>query len=125
MLVMQRKTKTLTESHTYRRRYADKHEARHRPEINSGIVVKTNANQKYATTAVTSFMISELARRHSIPTQQFVVRNDSTCGSTIGNLVAANTGVRTVDVGAPQVVMIPLTCVRCPTVTLCCCVVCA
>jgi aspartyl aminopeptidase len=66
-------------------------------------VIKTNANQRYATTAVTSFVVQELARRHSIPIQQFVVRNDSPCGSTIGNLIAANTGLRTVDVGAPQV----------------------
>jgi aspartyl aminopeptidase len=33
------------------------------------------------------------------------VRNDSACGSTIGPLMSANLGVRTVDIGTPQLSM--------------------
>ena len=37
--------------------------------------------------------------------QDFVVRNDSPCGSTIGPIMSAKLGMQTIDVGAPQLSM--------------------
>ena len=37
--------------------------------------------------------------------QEVVVRNDSACGSTIGPMLSANLGLRTVDIGTPQLSM--------------------
>jgi len=85
--------------------WAEKHEDFHRPHLHKGLVVKQNSNQKYATSGVTQFMITEIAKRNKVPLQKFVVRNDSLCGSTIGPILAANTGIRTVDVGIPQLAM--------------------
>ncbi len=45
----------------------------------------------------------EVARRRGIPTQEFCVRSDMACGSTIGPILASGLGCRTVEVGAPQV----------------------
>lgn len=61
--------------------------------------------QRYATTAVTAFLFRELAKREGIPTQDFVVRNDMGCGSTIGPILSSGVGIRTIDVGMPQLSM--------------------
>lgn len=46
-----------------------------------------------------------VVHRNSFPIQRFSVRNDSPCGSTIGPHLSAKLGMRTVDVGAPQLAM--------------------
>ena len=37
--------------------YSDKHEALHRPQLQQGLVIKTNSNQRYATNTVSSYFI--------------------------------------------------------------------
>ncbi|CAL4911053.1 unnamed protein product [Urochloa decumbens] len=83
----------------------DKHEENHQPKLHGGLVIKHNANQRYATNAVTAFIFREIAERHQLPIQDFVVRNDMACGSTIGPILASGVGIRTVDIGAPQLSM--------------------
>jgi len=92
-------------AHAVHPNYSDKHESNHRPVFGSGLVIKWNANQRYATTVTTALVLKHLAHKHSIPIQEFVIRNDSSCGSTIGPLLSAKLGIRTLDVGAPQLAM--------------------
>ncbi|XP_022934027.1 probable aspartyl aminopeptidase isoform X1 [Cucurbita moschata] len=92
-------------AHALHPNYMDKHEENHQPKLHGGLVIKSNANQRYATNAITSFIFRELAVNHNIPVQDFVVRNDMACGSTIGPILASGVGIRTVDVGAPQLSM--------------------
>ncbi|RKP14325.1 aspartyl aminopeptidase-like protein [Piptocephalis cylindrospora] len=92
-------------AHAVHPNFSEKHEDNHQPQMHRGIVIKRNVNQRYATTAVTGLVLRELAAKHTIPIQEFVVRNDSPCGSTIGPMLSARLGLRTVDVGAPQLSM--------------------
>ncbi|KAL2539845.1 Zn-dependent exopeptidase superfamily protein [Abeliophyllum distichum] len=85
--------------------FTDKHEENHRPLLQKGLVIKHNANQRYATSGVTAFLFKEVAKIHNLPTQEFVVRNDMGCGSTIGPILASGVGIRTVDCGIAQLSM--------------------
>lgn len=85
--------------------FATKHDDQHGPKLNQGPVIKVNANQRYATNAITSAMVKELAAQIDLPIQTFVVRSDMGCGSTIGPITAAQLGVRTLDLGVPTFAM--------------------
>ncbi len=83
----------------------DLHDGVHLPRLNGGPVVKVNANQRYATDAETGALFRDLCRRSEVPYQDFVMRQDLPCGSTIGPISAAGLGIRTVDVGNPMLSM--------------------
>ncbi len=85
--------------------YADRHDARHGPLLNHGPVIKTNANQRYASNSETAGLFRLLCEQAEIPVQSFVVRSDMACGSTIGPITAANIGVRTLDIGVATFAM--------------------
>lgn len=92
------------QAHAVHPNYASKHEKAHQPKMNQGMVVKRNSNQRYATTPATGLLVREVARRAGLlPPQEFMVRQDCGCGSTIGPVISAATGIRAVDVGCPQV----------------------
>ena len=89
-------------AHAIHPNYPEKHDAGHGPVINSGPVIKVNANQRYATNSETSAIFKQLAKEVDVELQTFVARNDMGCGSTIGPITASEIGVATIDVGCPQ-----------------------
>ena len=68
-------------------------------------MIKTNANQAYATDAESAGFFALLCGRVGVTPQNFVTRSDLGCGSTIGPISAARVGIRTVDVGNPMLSM--------------------
>lgn len=92
-------------AHAVHPNYSEKHEEQHRPALHKGVVVKFNANQRYATTSITTAILREIAKQAGVPLQDFAVRNDSPCGSTIGPIMSAKLGIPTIDVGSPQLSM--------------------
>jgi aspartyl aminopeptidase len=85
--------------------FPEKHDSGHRPVLGRGPVIKTNVNQSYASDAQTAGMFAALCAQVGVVPQQFTPRNDGPCGSTIGPITAARTGIPTVDVGNPMLSM--------------------
>ena len=92
-------------AHALHPNHAGLHEENHRPALHGGLVIKANANQRYATEAATAFYVRRVAEAAGVPLQDFCVRQDVGCGSTVGPILATRLGVRTVDVGLPQLSM--------------------
>ncbi len=92
-------------AHALHPNYADRHDSNHGPKLNGGPVIKVNANQRYASNSATQALFRHLCGKLDIPVQTFVVRTDMACGSTIGPITASELGVRTIDVGIPQLAM--------------------
>ena len=89
-------------AHAWHPNFADKHDAEHRPMINSGPVLKINSNQRYTTQANTEALFVKLCQQQAIPYQKFINRTDLSCGSTIGPLTASKLGLSSFDVGNPM-----------------------
>ncbi|TDL29383.1 aspartyl aminopeptidase [Rickenella mellea] len=90
--------------HAVHPNYVGKHEENHKPVMNGGIIIKTNAKQKYTSDAIGSFLVKKLVESKGGKVQEFEVRNDMTCGSTVGPMLS-KTGIRTVDVGCGMLSM--------------------
>ena len=73
--------------------------------MNKGIVVKSNANQKYTTDAVSAALFKEICRKAGVPVQTFANRSDMAGGSTRGNISNSQVSLNTVDIGLAQLAM--------------------
>lgn len=89
------------DAHGLHPNYSSKYDDRHAPGINKGPVIKINANNRYASDSKTTALFRYLCNKTDIPVQDFVMRSDMSCGSTIGPIISTRIGLKTVDVGVP------------------------
>ena len=75
------------------------------PILNGGVVIKQNANQKYATDAVSDSIFREICKRAGAKTQTYYNRADLPGGSTLGSIANTRVSALTVDIGLPQLAM--------------------
>ena len=92
-------------AHAIHPNFSDRHDQGHGPQLNRGPVIKINRNQRYATSGVGAALIRLVAERVDVPLQNFVMRSDMACGSTIGPITATETGIKTIDIGVPTLAM--------------------
>jgi aspartyl aminopeptidase len=92
-------------AHATHPNYPERHEPGHLIAINGGPVVKVHPNLRYATDGRTAAAFALACRQAGVPLQRYEHRADLPCGSTIGPMTSARTGIPTVDVGAPQLAM--------------------
>ncbi len=92
-------------AHAIHPNYPERHEPSHLIEVNAGPVLKVHPNLRYATDSRTAAAFALACRQAGVALQRYEHRADLPCGTTIGPLAAARTGIPTVDVGAAQLAM--------------------
>lgn len=92
-------------AHATHPNYPERHEPGHQIAVNAGPVLKVQPNLRYATDGRTAAAFALACDRAGVPLQRYEHRADLPCGSTIGPMTSARTGIPTVDVGAAQLAM--------------------
>jgi len=82
--------------------YADGDNA---PFMNKGIVIKFNANQRYATDGVSAALFRGVCQQAGVETQVYANRSDLPGGGTLGSIANTLVPVSTVDIGLAQLAM--------------------
>lgn len=80
-------------------------DAQNAPVVGGGVVIKTNAAQKYATDGVSAALFAEICARASVPVQYYANRSDQPGGSTLGSISNTHVPLITVDIGMAQLAM--------------------
>ncbi len=92
-------------AHALNPNYEKKYDPQHLPLLGKGVVIKSHAGQRYASSAAGTAQVIHLCQQQNIPYQQYVSRSDIPSGSTIGPVFAGATGIETVDIGSAQLAM--------------------
>ena len=75
------------------------------PVLNSGVVIKYNASQRYTTDGLSDALFRTVCKRAGIKVQTYCNRADLPGGATLGSISNPRVSVPTVDIGLPQLAM--------------------
>ena len=89
-------------AHAFNPNYPEKYQSMHCNEVQKGVVVKINVQGRYSSDSESGAIFKEIGKLCNVPIQEFIVRQDSPCGTTIGPIITSKVGIRSVDVGIPQ-----------------------
>ncbi len=85
--------------------YTQVHDINHKPRLNKGPVIKSNANVRYASDGLSIAKFKQWCNAANTAYQYFNISNDMGCGSTIGPMTASKLGIPTIDIGNPMLSM--------------------
>jgi aspartyl aminopeptidase len=86
-------------THGWNPNFPEKYDPQNSPHLGKGVVIKFNAGKRYASDATSVASICKICDAKNIPLQQGANRSDIQGGSTVGPIMAANTGIPTIDLG--------------------------
>ncbi len=92
-------------AHALHPNHGEKNDITNYTLLNEGIVIKINANQKYATDTEAIGVIQQICQQYEIPYQKFVNRSDIAGGGTLGTITSSWLPMKTVDIGVPILAM--------------------
>ena len=73
--------------------------------MNNGVVIKSHAGQKYTSDGLSIAIFKDICKKAGVPIQYFANRSDELGGSTLGNILLAQTSMNAIDIGLAQLAM--------------------
>lgn len=92
-------------THAANPNFLEKYQSEHLPLLNVGLVVCQDSNGHMTTDSVSTAICNRVAKLSGCTNQQFMIRNDSRSGGTVGPTISSMLGVRSADAGLPQLSM--------------------
>lgn len=92
-------------AHAKHPNHPELYDALNAPNMNGGIVIKTNSTQKYTTDAVSFAIVKKICEKAGVPCQNYANRADLPGGSTLGNIALHQLPVCCADIGLAQLAM--------------------
>lgn len=92
-------------AHAKHPNHADMADGTSASEMNKGVSLKMNYEQRYATEAAGIGVIEGICKKHDIPYQRYMNRPDLRGGGTLGSYAASQLGMSVADVGVPMLAM--------------------
>lgn len=92
-------------AHAKHPNHADMADGTSASELNRGVSIKMNYEQRYATEAAGIAVIEGICKKYGIPYQRYMNRPDLRGGGTLGSYAASQLGMSTADVGVPMLAM--------------------
>ena len=92
-------------AHAVHPNHPEQYDAENRVAMNGGVVVKSNANQKYVTDGVSQAVFEAICQRAGVPVQRYANRSNIAGGSTLGNIANTHASMISVDIGLAQLAM--------------------
>ena len=92
-------------AHAVHPNHPEKYDDLNRTVMNGGVVIKFNANQRYATDGRSCAVFRAACAEAGVPVQLMANRSDLPGGSTLGSIAGTLVPVSTVDIGLAQLAM--------------------
>ena len=92
-------------AHAKHPNHADMADGSSASEMNKGVSLKMNYEQRYSTEAGGIGIIEGICKKYDIPFQRYMNRPDLRGGGTLGSYAASQLGMSTADVGVPMLAM--------------------
>lgn len=73
--------------------------------LGDGVVIKHHAAQNYTTDGFSEALFKAILKKAEVPYQDFYMRADMPCGSTLGAISSTQLALRSVDIGISQLAM--------------------
>ncbi|ROW11674.1 hypothetical protein VPNG_05624 [Cytospora leucostoma] len=92
-------------THAANPNFLEKYQSEHLPLLNVGITIGSDSNGHLTTDSISTTIVNRVAEISGTKNQFFIIRNDSRSGGTIGPALSSALGVKSIDVGLPQLSM--------------------
>ncbi len=92
-------------AHAVHPNHPEKSDSKNPVTLGGGVVIKHHAGQNYTTDGFSEAVFKAVLQKANIPYQDFYMRADMPCGSTLGAISSTQLSVRSIDIGISMLAM--------------------